>query len=186
MKFAKGDRVVVVDATTKGVVVKSEGTRVLITEENGFDLFFDEKQLVKVVHDQFEMSKYSDINNPLLHQKQSTSETSKRKVSKKRKKEALVPPMEVDLHIQHLVKNHKNMSNFDMLNLQLDTAKHKLEFAMRKRIPRVVFIHGVGAGVLRSELGYLFAKYPVKIAQASYEKYGMGATEVYILQNKNK
>jgi len=39
---------------------------------------------------------------------------------------------------------------------------------------------------LRSELGYLFAKYPVKIAEASYQKYGMGATEVYILQNKNK
>jgi hypothetical protein len=32
----------------------------------------------------------------------------------------------------------------------------------------------------------LFAKYPVKIAEASYQKYGMGATEVYILQNKNK
>ena len=78
------------------------------------------------------------------------------------------------------------MSNFDMLNLQLDTAKYKLEFAIRKRIPRLVFIHGVGEGVLRSELGYLFAKYPVKIAEASYQKYGMGATEVYILQNKNK
>ncbi|MDA8729181.1 DNA mismatch repair protein MutS [Flavicella sp.] len=186
MKFAKGDRVVVVDATTKGVVVRSEGTRVLITEENGFDLYFDEKQLVKVVHDQFEMSKYSDINNALLHQKLSASETSRRKAPKKRKKEALVPPMEVDLHIQHLVKNHQRMSNFDMLNLQLDTAKYKLEFAIRKRIPRLVFIHGVGEGVLRSELGYLLAKYPVKISEASYQKYGMGATEVYILQNKNK
>ena len=95
-----------------------------------------------------------------------------------------MPPMEVDLHIQHLVKSTKGMQNYDMLTLQLDTAKYKLEFAIRKRIPRIVFIHGVGEGVLQKELEYLFAKYPVRITEASYQKYGLGATEVYILQKK--
>jgi hypothetical protein len=48
----------------------------------------------------------------------------------------------------------------------------------------VVFIHGVGEGVLKIELEYLFRRYEnVKYYDADYQKYGLGATEVYILQN---
>ena len=70
-----------------------------------------------------------------------------------------------------------------MLNLQLDTAKRKVEFAIQKRISKIVFIHGVGEGVLKSELQSLLNKYPVKHYDASFKNYGLGATEVYIYQN---
>ena len=47
-----------------------------------------------------------------------------------------------------------------------------------------VFIHGVGEGVLKLELEYLFSRYDnVKFYDADYQKYGLGATEVYIYQN---
>jgi DNA-nicking Smr family endonuclease len=93
--------------------------------------------------------------------------------------------MEVDLHIHQLTTKSRGMSNYDMLNLQLETAKRQLEFAMSKRIQKVVFIHGVGAGVLKEELKYLFGRYEnVKYYEADYQKYGLGATEVYIYQNK--
>jgi dsDNA-specific endonuclease/ATPase MutS2 len=72
-----------------------------------------------------------------------------------------------------------------MLSLQIDTARHKIEFAIKKRIPKIVFIHGVGEGVLKAELHYLFNKYPIKYYDASYQKYGLGSTEVYIYQNSN-
>ena len=73
-----------------------------------------------------------------------------------------------------------------MLNLQLETAKRQLEFAIRKRIQKVVFIHGVGEGVLKEELKYLFNRYDnVAFYDAEYKKYGLGATEVYIYQNTN-
>ena len=76
------------------------------------------------------------------------------------------------------------MSNFDMLNIQLDTAKRQLDFAIGKRIQKVVFIHGVGEGILKEELHYLFKKYDnLKYYDADYQKYGLGATEVYIYQN---
>ena len=67
--------------------------------------------------------------------------------------------MEVDLHIHQLVKSTKGMQNHDILNLQLDTAKNRLEFALSKRIQRIVFIHGVGSGVLKLELEYLLKRY---------------------------
>ena len=92
--------------------------------------------------------------------------------------------MEVDLHIHQLTSNERGMSAHDKLNLQIDTARHKLEFALKKRIQRVVFIHGVGAGVLKAELEYLFSRYEnIKFYDADYQKYGLGATEIYIYQN---
>lgn len=92
--------------------------------------------------------------------------------------------MEVDLHINQLVKSAKGMTNHEMLNLQMETAKRQLEFAMRKRIQKIVFIHGVGEGILKEELNFLFGRYEnVKYYDADYQKYGLGATEVYIYLN---
>ncbi|SKC01373.1 Smr domain-containing protein [Salegentibacter salinarum] len=71
-----------------------------------------------------------------------------------------------------------------MLNLQMETAKRQIEFAMRKRIQKIVFIHGVGEGVLKAELDFLLGRYDnLKFYDADYQKYGLGATEVYFFQN---
>ena len=92
--------------------------------------------------------------------------------------------MEVDLHIEKLVPYLKGLSNHDILTKQIDTARGQLEFAIRKRIQKIVFIHGVGEGVLKAELEYLFSRYDnVKFYDADYQRYGLGATEVYIFQN---
>jgi DNA-nicking Smr family endonuclease len=93
--------------------------------------------------------------------------------------------MEVDLHIAQLVPSQRGLSNYDMLEIQLDTAKRQLHFAMKKGIQRVVFIHGVGAGVLKQELEYLLKRYDaVSFEDANFQKYGRGATEIYIHQSK--
>ncbi len=117
---------------------------------------------------------------------QENEESNTRKKSIKFKtdlKPDKLPPMEVDLHIHNLTASTRGMDNYDMLTIQMEHAKHKLEFAIRNRIPKVVFIHGVGAGVLKSELDFLFNNYHVDFYEASYKKYGLGATEVYIYQN---
>ena len=94
--------------------------------------------------------------------------------------------MEVDLHIHKLTDSNRRMTNYDILTLQLDTAKRQLEFAMRKRIQKIVFIHGVGEGVLKMELETLFRRYEnIKYYDADLQKYGNGATEIYIFQNVN-
>ena len=109
---------------------------------------------------------------------------TKRKQPKTKVKERFEPTMEVDLHVHQLVKSSKGMTNHEILTLQLDTARRQLEFAIKKRIQKVVFIHGVGEGVLKIELEYLFGRYDnLKFYDANYQKYGVGATEVYIYQN---
>ena len=79
------------------------------------------------------------------------------------------------------------MDAYDKLNTQMDTARYKLDWAREERIPKLVFIHGVGEGVLKKELEYLFNRYDgITYYDADFQKYGRGATEVYMYQNPKK
>jgi len=177
-KFSIGDRVEVLDETIKGTVQQVEGDMVTLITKDGFPMKFMARDLVKV------QGKIS-VSNFEVSQIKKEKEIPKRKNTVNTKpKERNLPKMEVDLHIHQLVKSTKGLTNFDMLNIQLETAKRQLDFAIQKRIQKVVFIHGVGEGVLKDELQYLFNKYDnVKCYDADYQKYGLGATEVYIFQN---
>lgn len=184
MSFKVGDSVAVLDDIIKGKVIALKGEKVIIETADGFPMEYLPKELVNVKANQSDLSKYSDISNESLLEKK--NEQPKRRNVQKFKSDSKpdkTPPMEVDLHIHNLTKSTRGMDNYDMLNLQINEAKHKLEFAIRNRIPKVVFIHGVGAGVLKTELDFLFKNYHVRSYEASYKKYGLGATEVYIYQN---
>lgn len=178
--FKVGDKVEVLDEMLSGVVVSVTDTGITVESEDGFVLQFAPNELVK-------HSPADDIrvtNYEVAKVKAEKETAKKKKATIPKTKERNAPRMEVDLHINQLVKSPKGMSNHEMLNLQMETAKRQLEFAMRKRIQKVVFIHGVGEGVLKEELNFLFGRYDnVKYYDADYQKYGLGATEVYIYQN---
>lgn len=179
MRLEIGNNVAVLDDVYKGKVIKIEGENISVKFEDGMILVFLASELVKIEKDQHELSKFSDINHQLLKEK-IASQPSKKSVFKKDKNETI---LEVDLHINQLVKSTRGLDNYDMLNIQLDTAKSKIEYAISKRIPKIVFIHGVGEGVLKAELTSLLQKYPARFYDASYKKYGLGATEVAFYQN---
>lgn len=176
-----GNKVAVLDDVLKGIVIAIHGDVITIETEDGMPFKFAKGELVKIDKDQHELSKFSDINNPLLKEK-ITDRNPQKSLFTKTKNEVI---LEVDLHINQLVKSTKGLDNYDMLNFQLSTAKRKIEYAISKRISKLVFIHGVGEGVLKSELLSLLNRYPVKYYDASYKKYGLGATEVYVFQNTN-
>jgi len=180
MSFKIGDRVEALDDVICGKVVAVNNQEITVESTEGFLLKYKASELLKRAKvDEIEVSNFE------VAQIKVTKEIPKNKNRKLVKpKERNAPQMEVDLHIQKLTPSYKGMSNFDMLNLQLDTAKRRLDFALRKRIQKVVFIHGVGEGVLKEELYYLFRRYEgLKYYDADYQKYGMGATEVYFFQN---
>ncbi|MCK0160232.1 Smr/MutS family protein [Allomuricauda sp. F6463D] len=177
-KFSVGDRAEVLDEAVSGIVQLIEGDSVTLLTDDGFSLQYAVDSLVKIEGD------IAVTNYEAAQIKKQKEQPKKRKAPTIKSKERNTPKMEVDLHIHQLVKSSRGMSNYDMLNIQLDTAKRQLDFAIRKRIQKVVFIHGVGEGILKEELRYLFKRYEnVKYYDADYQKYGLGATEVYIYQN---
>ena len=178
--FEVGQTVAVLDDTIKGIVTQVNGNDVTLEDNDGFSLTYTTSELVIIKEDQKEFSKFIDIQQDAFLEKE---QSGKRKVSVKNIKRREHPPLEVDLHIHQLTKTTKGMTNHDMLTLQIDTARRQLEFAIRKKIPRVVFIHGIGEGVLQKEIEFLLGRYHVDIRPASFQKYGFGATEIYIYQN---
>lgn len=175
--FQIGDSVETLDDIIKGRVDAINGTQISIETEDGFHMKFDVSELVKI------SGEISVSNYEVAKIKSEKEIPKKRKPQTSKPKDRNAPKMEVDLHIQQLTKSYKRLSNYDMLNLQMDAAKRQLEFAIRNRIQKVVFIHGVGEGVLKEELKYLFGRYEnIKYYEADYQKYGLGATEVYIFQ----
>ena len=69
-----------------------------------------------------------------------------------------------------------------MLNIQLNHFEKQLELALKHHEKKVIFIHGIGGGVLRNELRQrLGARMDVEFNDAPYHLYGYGATEVHLL-----
>ncbi|WNH12041.1 DNA mismatch repair protein MutS [Thalassobellus suaedae] len=179
MVFKIGDHVMVLDENMSGVVKNIVGTSISIETEDGFLLDFKSDELIKDTSKS--ILKKARISNTAISEKEQPTRKQQKRI---KAKDRFEPTMEVDLHINQLVKSSRGMSNHDMLTLQLDTARHKLDWAISKRIQKIVFIHGVGEGVLKIELEYLFGRYNnIKFYDANYQKYGLGATEVYVYQN---
>ncbi len=177
-----GDIVSVLDEPITGKVIAVTLADVEIESEDGFDMTFGIEEVVKIESTTLIAVSYDEVQKN-LQQKEIYKKKPKRNISKKVKGRE-IPPMEVDLHIEKLVKSTKGMMNYDIVLLQLDVAKRQLDFAISKRIPKIIFIHGVGEGTLKEELKYLFRQYDnLSVSDADYRQYGLGAMEVYLIQN---
>lgn len=94
--------------------------------------------------------------------------------------------VEVDLHIEQLIETTTaGLSNREILDIQLDKFHREMKLAVESNVKRIVFIHGVGNGVLKQEIAKklqsTYARYNYQ--DASFQEYGFGATMV-ILKRK--
>ncbi|KDN55550.1 Smr/MutS family protein [Flavobacterium seoulense] len=179
----KGDKVAVLDDAINGVVLSVKGHEVTIETDEGFVMKFAIDELVKINDTSNLMDSIKRINIDEIKKEKAIPKPRSFVKEKKDKREVGVP--EFDLHIEKLVKNKNGMSNYEILTLQAETAQRHIEFAIKNRIPKIVFIHGVGEGVLKAELDFLLGRYDnIDFQEANYQKYGQGATEVYIKQSK--
>ena len=93
--------------------------------------------------------------------------------------------MIVDLHIHEIVDSTTGLDNASMVDIQMTHFERMMRIAEEQKIPRVILIHGVGQGVLRSEIrSALKLYYPnCSFHDADFREYGYGATEVLIRRN---
>lgn len=176
--FNPGDRVELLDELTSGIVVSVTTEELKIRTSDGFVLEVSPDSVVLLPADEAALLGSIDFSEAAKD-----SDTRSAKAGKTGRRSRRLPPMEVDLHIEKLVPTRHGLNTIDILNYQLDAAKGQLEFALRKKIQRIVFIHGVGEGVLKEELRTLFRRYEgLEVNDADPRLYGMGATEVYVTQ----
>jgi dsDNA-specific endonuclease/ATPase MutS2 len=180
--FNKGDKVMVLDDAINGVVLTVKNNEVSVETQDGFVMTFFVNELIKVNDSSNLMDEIKSVNRTQIEKEKAIPKP--RSFVKERKDKYEISAPEFDLHIEKLVPNKGGMSNYDILTLQTETAKRHIEFAIRNRIPKIVFIHGVGEGVLKAELDFLLGRYEnIVFQEGNYQKYGQGATEVYFKQN---
>jgi hypothetical protein len=87
----------------------------------------------------------------------------------------------IDLHIEKLETDWQQMSNTEILGIQLTEFEKWYELALAHHQPNLIIVHGVGSGRLRDEIHDLLRlKREVKSFINQYHpSFGYGATEIY-------
>ena len=91
--------------------------------------------------------------------------------------------VEVDLHIEELIDSQAGMQPKEILDIQMDKFNSEMKESIKNpHINKIIFIHGVGNGVLKKELrktlDTVYKKY--RYQDASFKEYGYGATLVFL------
>ncbi len=194
MDFKVGDKIKFLDQVGEGVVKEILGdSEVLIEDQDGFDYKVHVSSILKSVSASEERMLYDkampsdtqifdkDVNREKLEAAQDKFHDQYQEKIPFKDPEV----MEVDLHIHELIDNTSGMQNGDMLDHQIRHFERMMKIAERKKFTKVVFIHGVGEGVLRAEIRRLIEQfYPnCSFRDGNYREYGIGATQIHIRYN---
>ncbi len=142
--------------------------------------FFDQNAYIISIADSKQEELLKQITNEAINASIKQKDTSPKP---KVQKDIKLDTEEVDLHIHELVENHQDLSNGEIIQLQLARFETALEGGIRSNITKkMVFIHGLGNGKLKFEICKLLDKKysKLKYQDASFKEYGYGATLVYI------
>ena len=181
--FKVGDRVEVIEDNITGLVIAVKNDLITVETEDGFELQFQSNEIVPLMDQK--MVNFGGAAQKQRDFHQELKSKQKRKQQERRPKAIL--PMEVDLHIEKLVKDHRRLPVHEILEIQLDRAKRSIDLAIQKKIPKLVLIHGVGQGVLKAELNFLIGRYEgLRQEPADYQNYGQGATLIHVSQKASR
>ena len=197
-EIKKGSEVKFLNDVGGGIVLEvfSDGTA-NVEGEDGFDMKYNLKELMLVNENITEQEEEYNNKLPDLAQiiAQDVNEERQKLIQKdfevkyanvratnqQRRGEHMV----IDLHIHELIEDQSGLQERTKLDVQLNHFERMMRIAGEQRVKRVIFIHGVGKGVLRNQIRTrLDSYYPdCNVRDANPREYGAGATEVILGQS---
>ena len=197
-EIKKGSEVKFLNDVGGGIVLEvfSDGTANVVGED-GFDMKYNLKELMLVNENITEQEEEYNNKLPDLAQiiAQDVNEERQKLIQKdfevkyanvratnqQRRGEHMV----IDLHIHELIEDQSGLQDRTKLDVQLNHFERMMRIAGEQRVKRVIFIHGVGKGVLRNQIRTrLDSYYPdCTVRDANPREYGAGATEIILGQS---
>ena len=147
------------------------------------DFFEKNALLVPIIEENPMAEAIKKLKNQEVEKIVYQKEVKSKKINEPKKFEKKVKQdlIQIDLHINELLDDTTGMSAAEMLEYQMDTFKKELDAAMKdKHINKIVFIHGKGNGTLKNEIRNYLKQNKLKYQDASFQKYGFGATLVFV------
>jgi hypothetical protein len=176
MKFKIGDKVKLIDDNLAGIVVGFRNNGDVSVEIDEMVFYISPTNLI--VGGDFDKDIF--VTDATIVAKESGNYQKNQPKTIKTNK--IENEYEIDLHIQELIDDYRYLNNAEILRIQLSVFKQHLEKAIINNQRKIVFIHGVGEGILKTEIRRIMDQQYVEVSyyDASYQKYGYGATEVII------
>lgn len=148
------------------------------------DSFFNQKKQAPLIEKEAHLYQLDGDDKPFIINPLEIKE----KILEGKKAEPIIqkqfsrPSSVVDLHIEQLTNHFSGMSNNEIVQLQIKSFENNLESAIATGMDEITFIHGVGNGVLRTEIQKKLANHKnvAWFADAQKEKFGYGATKAKI------
>lgn len=172
MNLYPGCKVRFLNDVGEGKVLSVSADSAVVLRSDGFEEHFPFSELIPIIGEDVLAEALADVE---IRPKDA-------EVIRISKSETYTPrsdSMEVDLHIHNLVDNERTVSKDKILEIQLYHARRAVDHARKRKIRRLVLIHGIGQGILRTEIIKLLDGYDrLQYFDASYQKYGKGATEI--------
>ncbi len=152
-------------------------------KENSFranDFFYQPAVLFSIIKNELEqkMDLLTEKETKAIIREKERGDVAAPKAKRKSTPELL----EVDLHIHELIDSEAGLSNGEILQIQMDKFHGVMDDNKNAKGRRIVFIHGVGNGILKTEIRkQLDRKYKgLNYQDASFREYGYGATMVIV------
>lgn len=185
MSFNIGDNIKFINENLRGKVKKLlVNGNILVEADNGFDYELSTNEIIVIKEDnshtyQIDKNHIKDkIELFKPDKKLSSGFLSKYTTTTKYQFEKII---EIDLHLEELVEFPLRLDDWQRLHTQMSHVKKCINAALNQNIRKIVFIHGVGTGVLKTELRNYLAQFDnISFKDADYREYGSGATEVFI------
>ena len=169
MEYKEGDKVRYKDAAGIGVVSRIVGNIIYIEDDAGFEHEYESHELLP-----FQTMEVGYV--PIKDKKELPRAVTAEEIS----------GLTVDLHSHVLLENTYGMTKYEILNYQLDMARKTINEAKRRKINKVLIIHGKGSGRLKDEVHHMLSKMgKLNYYFADFADGGYGATEVEILLSKH-
>lgn len=147
MSIQIGDFVRVLDENLEGKVIAIDEKKNLFTildDKTNLEFAYFKKDLVKMPQNFDSEFENQNFSSP---KKDSTPPKNTPSKSKKTKKPAI---LKVDLHEKEIPENF--MPKCKILERQLSFAKVKIENAQKQKLQEMIFVHGIGKGILKEAL----------------------------------
>jgi len=189
MKFKKGDKVLFLNEKMDGVVQRIDARGlVYVLTADGFEIPVQEKEIVhELTEEQKKEAPPKDLPRVIRVVEDDFSdmvfmkEANQKNISKPHSHRRDDVEIEIDIHIEKLTNNYRSLSNAQIVTIQLKHTEETMRKAFSSGMHRVVIIHGVGNGVLKQEVRKFLRRYSgIRVEDASFRKYGNGATVVYL------
>jgi len=148
--------------------------KIRLIDDEGFEQIRLSSELIKLHSLNYQLE-----NTTLPLNKEPISKRKNMQLSVKVENKKKTSIWEIDLHIEHLFDNVKNLTNTEILLKQMSNFKNTFLRAQSNNVQKLIVIHGVGEGVLKNEIrSFLSKQENIDFFDASYLAYGKGATEV--------